>query len=294
MRDNPSDGAYMPPIRPPHAFHRLVTATLIVALLASCTPAIQGGGGSVRPPIPSGRADDPDPDQQPAGPNEEEVGSRVALIGVRTGKYTGQLTSDVTTYQNGDGPSLFYSLMQGKGWHGWKRNRRCEGTPACLAQTAQTQLIVEAIHDAHKVPVKLDDDIPGVVIGRVMNVGTEQDYTLHLPPAKPQRRPDQVYFVVSHGTDDVARLQVATLTFGADGDPASLTVVDAPRGFTNCWHKKIKRDKGMGDFRSCNAPGGAVRHDGDSDEERTEMLNADIAMAWFSCDLGCCSAQWPP
>lgn len=205
--------------------------------------------------------------------------------------FRGQLLKPAKDYEKD--VAGFHAIVKGKGWSGWRRNRRCKGAPECANNAERTQLVVQAIHDAHKVPVALPAGNKGVVVGRVRNVGSFTDATLDIPPNVGLTR-DEYYFIVEPGTATVAALKVARLTIGADGAPLGLEVKSAPNGYVVCGHTKKEKKRGTADFKQCpNAhPPAGTAGPGTADPAR-RLTDAD-ALAWFSCDDGCCSAQWPP
>lgn len=274
---------------PPYVLSRLATwmiALGLTCLSASCallTPATSGSTAHI-----DHRRDDPD-DDETLHQGERDADTAFVSGSTHFGQFRGQLDRDVTGYQSD--PAAFYKLMKGQGWHGRLRNRKCGG-PKCTGSVTQTKLIIQAIEDAHTVPVGLPTGNPGVVIGRVMNVGDARDGTLPIDE-KPLLRPtDQYYFVVRPGTPDLARLQIAHLAFDLSGRPASLIVKDAT-GFAQCHKYTHPLKQAKADFRDCNRHEEQQRDGGEDDALAPTPLAFD-AMAWFSCDLGCCTAQWPP
>jgi hypothetical protein len=230
-------------------------------------------------------------------PGEARVDSAAYDDAVRA-RFRGELPLGLDYYQNRG--AEFYTRVRGQGWHGFRRQRRCAHDAAC-AGVARGFMVVQAIEDAHKVPVALDPAIRAVVIGRVMNVGMYDDSILPVPRPSGSY-PDQYYFVIQPGTAERAVLRIARVRFGPTGSPLPhLDIVNAPNGYVRCNHSPDpSRTVGLADFISCD-DAGSIHHGASpppglqwASSASPPIIDTSLAMAWFSCVDGCCSAQWPP
>jgi len=289
------------PILPPDlaALRRLTLLSVALVVATACGSsdrAVTDSAGSAQPSAIVAGADtsvtDPYDDAPEAAESGEEEEVEEPKNTANLTSFRGQLSKDARDYESD--VKGFHDVVSGKGWHGWRRNRLCKGHANCENGAKSGKLVVQAIHDAHKVPVALPAGNKGVVIGRLMNVGDYRDSTLDVPPKAAGRKPDEYYFIVQPGTTDKAVLMVARLTFGADDKPTSLDVDSAPDGFVKCGHTKTPKVRGTADFKVCPPTRSNGGGKGGSASAPMRLADAADALAWFSCDDGCCTAQWPP
>lgn len=202
----------------------------------------------------------------------------------------------------------FHVFVRGKGWNGHARLRKCEGCP----DGKKAKMLAQAITNLHRDPLTpLPEN--GVVVGRVMNIGSYTDATTQIPAqAGPHR--DQYYFVITdRRSRDSAAMWIVRLQFDSLGRARdSLTFVQARYDFMKCTgrHFEPRRRRSEGDFRDCpgvkRATPAPPRSRGDATQSPSlfhlasflplhrEPPVEELAYAWFSCDGGCCSAKWPP
>lgn len=201
----------------------------------------------------------------------------------------------------------FDSLVRDKPWYGRRRARPCIDCPP----GAVTAMRIQAISNAHRDPLS---KLPrhGVVVGRMVNDGQYIDAGTGIRPGTGSR-PDEYYVVIKErarakgrGRATVASLWIARLSFDASGAPLQDMRITRAKGlYVKCPpHGDPVPLRPDGDFRNCPA-GKRAGAAPASEAHRTGLGllhlvgegtpgQATAASAWFSCDGGCCTAQWPP
>jgi len=175
----------------------------------------------------------------------------------------------------------FYDHFQGMPWHGHKRMRKCKG----CAPGAMTKVRIQALSNQQKQPLTgfAPSQSNGVVVGRVRNVGDETDSVTEIPPTNGGKTDEYYYIITDKGDPKAARLWVAHLQFEGFWPfyrpKQAMEIKEAQYGFLKCHDVTYSGKKSDGDFLGC--PG-------------NKLVDPTDAIAWFSCDGGCCSAQWPP
>lgn len=187
--------------------------------------------------------------------------------------------------------SHFWIFAKGKGWNGWKRQRKCKENAACDNDALATKMHIQAIRDANTVRIKA---LPanGVVIGRMMNVGAYKDKTTETPGG--QTVPDQYYYIIEKVDDVTATLKVAILSFeqraGRHIPTGPLVIKTAKYAYHPCG-SDLPSAVAVGDFKNCLRVAGTATSGPEAEMEKATTADA---FAWFSCAEGCCSAQYPP
>jgi len=216
----------------------------------------------------------------------------------RGARFVGQLRKPLSYYEYNGGE--FWRLVKDKPWHGHDRERSCRG---CTAGES-SRMRIEAMSNVDQDPLT---GLPlfGVVVGRVINIGNTTDQRTAIPPG-PAGHPDHLYYIITDaGSAGYAALWSARVQFDANGTPRRhVQIGRAPVDFVKCpHHAEPARITSEGDFRACPGPMTGTRATsldakltfvGLSNAVARDRLSLDDQLAWFSCDGGCCTAQWPP
>ena len=274
---------------------------------------IVGGCGPVEAPNKQSPAQD-SPVQQRAAPESDLLDTGYAVITppelpdslrLAAGRYRGELPFPLAYYSQR--PVEFDRFIRQRGWIGHKRRRKCKGQPQCEGPnpTSSTMGQADAIEDANRVSLR---GLPGngVVIGRVMNLGSLPEDRYDLPPAVSNRAAQHLYIVVMPaspapppGQPAYARQVFARLAFSSSGDPTSLTVEDVVGRFVDCDHGDLPWPFPSGDFRGCTRTAvrrllPAERQSVLAGNDPLRVLDEFNGLAWMSCAHGCCTSEYPP